>query len=162
MLASARRLLRLSSDTPGPLRLSWAACRATAQPGRQRAAALPGLGDEAMDTGAPANNAAKRRRRRGGMGARAASGASLADPPQAQAPPARAPAPPPVQPAGGGARQMSSTTAEHLTGTRFSDLPGVSPLTKRWVPGPHARAPPKAGGRGPTRGARRRAGRWRR
>jgi len=137
MLSSARRLLRLSSDNPSPLRLSWAAGRVvTAQPGRQRTAAPLGLGDAAMDNGAPANGAAKRRRRRGGMGARAASGASLADPPQTQAPPGRMPAPPPMQPAGGGARQMSSTTAEHLTGTRFSDLPGVSPLTKRWGPRP--------------------------
>lgn len=77
--------------------------------------------------------AAKRRRRRGqsSLGARAGGGAVVAAPPQLEALPAPAPAGPRRGLAPVAGRFMSSTTAEHLTSTRFADLEGISPLTKR-------------------------------
>ena len=75
--------------------------------------------------------AAKRRRRRGqsSLGARAGGGAVVAAPPQLEALPAPAGPRRGLAPVAG--RFMSSTTAEHLTSTRFADLEGIAPLTKR-------------------------------
>ena len=77
--------------------------------------------------------AAKRRRRRGqsSLGMRAAGSTLVAGPPQLEALPAPHLAGPPRGLAPVAGRFMSSTTAEHLTSTRFADLEGISPLTKR-------------------------------
>jgi hypothetical protein len=87
--------------------------------------------------GSGANGASRRRRRGGGggSGGAAGGGASVATAAAPRAPHASNPATAHALgaaplPSGGGKAAISSTTAAHLTGTRFADLP-VSPLTKR-------------------------------
>ena len=87
-----------------------------------------------MENGGAANaGASAKRRRRRGVNTQATSGpgVGVAVRPQAEALPVHSVAPPRGMLPVVASRFMSSTTAEHLTSTRFNDLEGISPLTKR-------------------------------